>query len=114
MSSFMREDGPTPVEPTPEQIAEAAAYWQSRTGQADRLSQRAQRLFRLARLNAPEIVIEQARRLVFKSLMTFPIDPEGSKSADEVAAAIAAEESAFLQQHGYYDDIDPIPTGGTP
>ena len=68
--------------PTSEQIAEASAYWNSRIGMADRLQQRAVRLFRLTKLNAPEVVIEQARRLVFKSLMTFPIEPVGATSAD--------------------------------
>lgn len=91
---------------TDEQIAEAAAYWDSAEGRADRMSTRAARLHRLIKLKAPSIVIEQARRLVFDSLMHFPIDDEAAKAADRVKRDLDAHEQKFLQEHGYYDDVE--------
>lgn len=91
---------------TEEQIAEAAAYWESPEGRADRMATRATRLHRLIKLKAPAIIIEQARRLVFDSLMHFPIDDEAAKSADRVKRDLDAHEQKFLQEHGYYDDLE--------
>jgi len=90
---------------TQEQIAEAAAYWDSTEGRADRMATRAKRLHRLVKLKAPAIVIEQARRLVFDSLMHFPIDDEAAKAADRVTRDLNEHEQKFLREHGYYDDL---------
>ena len=93
------------IEPTNEQIAEAAAYWASPEGRADRMAVRANRLHRLVKLKAPAIIIEQARRLMFDSLMHFPIDEAAAKSADAVQQSLAEAEQKFLLAHGYYDDV---------
>lgn len=92
---------------TPEQVAAADAYWTSREGRADRMAQRATRLHKLVKLRAPEVVIEQARRLMFDSLAAFPVDAGGSEAAERIDASVQAEESAFLLAHGYYDDVKP-------
>jgi len=92
------------IEPTPEQIAESEAYWSSREGLADRLSQRAKRLHSLVKLKAPELVIEQARKLVFQSLMTFPVDESGRKASIEFDIERDIEQTAALQKAGYFDD----------
>ena len=95
--------------PTDEQIAEAAAYWASLEGRAERMATRANRLYRLVKLNAPAIIIENARRLMFDSLMHFPIDEAAAKSADNVKQSIQETEQKFLLEHGYYDDVKDAP-----
>lgn len=61
------------------------------------LSNRAARLLRLVELKAPEVVIEQERRLVGKALAEFPIDAEAARRSDEIdqqnADEVAAEEA---------------------
>ena len=93
------------IEPTNEQIAEAAAYWASPEGRADRMAVRANRLHRLVKLKAPAIIIEQARRLMFDSLIHFPIDEAAAQSADSVKRSLDEAEQKFLLEHGYYDDV---------
>ena len=94
---------------TEEQIAEAEAYWDSSEGRADSMVTRAKRLHRLINVQAPAIIIEQARRLVFDSLMHFPIDAEAAKAADRVQRDLNVHEQKFLHEHGYYDDLKDAP-----
>jgi hypothetical protein len=72
-------------------------------------------LFRLCKLNAPAIVIEQSRQLVAKSLIVFPIDAEGAAAVERVNSEIQQREQEFLLAHGYYDDeeTDPPPAAAS-
>ncbi len=82
--------------------AEAKAYWESREGLAERLMERAKRLHSLIHHNAPEIIIESARVLVFKSLMTFPVDEGGRVAAIALNNQTEADQHEALVKAGYY------------
>lgn len=99
---------------TPQQIAEAAAYWQSREGQAERLATRAARLHRLVKLDAPELIIESERQLVFKSLMTFPINEQGAASKAEIDRHEDIERTEVLKKAGYFDGPEWTHLNGEP
>ncbi len=96
------------VPPTPKEIEDAAAYWNSREGQAERLLNRAKRLHTFCKLNAPELLIESERQLICDSLKLFPVNEDAKKSKLEMDSALRTEEIAFLSSHGFFKDCTPI------
>jgi len=83
-----------------------AQYWASREGLAAALARRAVHLHKLIKLNAPELVIEGARQLIFKSLMTFPVDEEARIAHIKMKQNIENEEMAALEKAGYFAELE--------
>jgi hypothetical protein len=79
----------------------------TRLDQADAIERSAGRLKRLCDVNAPGVVLERERQILFKRLMTFPIDADSVREISEIDNEIEMAQQKFLAEHGYYDGIGP-------
>jgi hypothetical protein len=95
METFLKEL-PPPSEQTPE-------YW---------LSLAASRLHRLASMNTPKVILEQARRLLLSRLLDIPVyDPDYEKSYVADSFMIMAPDLVKLYRDRY--SAEPIDVPGT-
>jgi rubrerythrin len=67
----------------------------TRLDQADAIERSAGRLKRLCDVNAPGVVLERERQILFTRLMTFPVD---SDAAQEIASMDSETQSAYQKQ----------------
>ena len=78
----------------------------NRLEKAMKIKESSIRLESLVKYEAPEMIIEKERQLLFKKLMKFPIDLEGLKSADNIDEEMYKEREDFLSEKGFYKDFD--------
>lgn len=77
----------------------------TRTERADRIKASADRLAKLCKLNAPHIIIEMERELLFRKLMAFPVDADAQEMRLRVNEETRSAEQEFLFANGYYSDV---------
>jgi DNA-directed RNA polymerase beta' subunit len=65
----------------------------------------AARMIRFIELDAPPLIIENERVLMMKHVMNMPVETEFQLQAQKIRAEIESEESKFLVDHGYDDEI---------
>ena len=75
------------------------------TQYAKKIKESADRLFRLCELIAPELIIEQERRLLFKHLINFPVDRETQTRSESLSCEMASKEQDFLVENGFYTEV---------
>lgn len=73
---------------------------------AEDIKASADRLVSLCKLQAPEIIIEGERRLLFKRLINFPVYRTAQAKREQLDIAVSQKEQDYLLEHGYYNDID--------
>ena len=62
-------------------------------------------LEKFIRINAPELVIENERQIMFKRMITFPVNEKAQDEAQSIALEIINEEDEWLNKTGYYRNI---------
>lgn len=77
----------------------------SRTERAEAIKSSANRLHKLCALEAPNIIIEMERELLFKKLIAFPMDADAHAMRLQIAAETYAERQEFLFANGFYRDV---------
>jgi len=77
----------------------------SRNERAEAIKSSANRLHKLCALEAPNIIIEMERALLFKKLMAFPVDADAHAMRLRVAAETYSEQQEFLFANGFYRDV---------
>lgn len=80
----------------------------TRLEKAERLAKRSERLRKFCELNAPEFLIEQARQLVFESVMKFPVDFEALERTESMNQKMQEEQGVWLTKTGYFKDVDNV------
>lgn len=78
----------------------------TREQQAQRIADSAKRLVSFCEANAPALIIEVERQLLFKKLMVFPVDNDAVYTNREIQQEIDREHTEFLIKHGYFDDVE--------
>ena len=80
----------------------------TRLDKTELLLRRAERLHRFCEVNAPEFIIEQARQLLFKSMISFPVDQTALRDFEEFENNSQLEMDKYLEKGGYFKDIDNV------